>query len=496
MKTGNETQHLFTDAQMRDFILNGYVRVDTGLPPAAIEDLYREVHGLIEQRKFRDEFFLHTPAVKKVFDSPAVRGSLSSILGPSYRMYSHRHCHHMPPQPADATPGWHQMDYYLFHKDTKTPSHHRCRQVMSIFFPHDCEPNRGPTGLIPGSQYFTRTTTAYCHDSMQGAAPAGTLHFVHYDMWHGGTCNYTDKDRFLLKFVFERIDEPTEPAWNCRDTTWKPVKSGPSGQQLNDLWECMWNWNCGKPSFAPGGDASLSGHRPKVQDIPRLVTALRDEDENVSLQSAYALARLGEPAVAPLLDKLIEESAAGPDENLNGRKWGKGGDGGKPFQLYYSSYALAAIGAPAASGLAKLLQHPNWWVRASAADTLREMGRPGAAAASALAQALRDENENVRSIAAEALGTSAPASDIVIRALVERLSDPSEGVRLHAVGALLRIRPTPDYAVPALIKLLQDPARYVRGHAAATLERIGSNEARKAVTEFLSTRPDEVCLPA
>ncbi len=489
------SEHLLSDEAMRDFILKGYVRIDTGLPAELFQEAYAQTQTAAGQGHTGDHFLAHTPAIRTVLEHPSVRGTLSSILGPTYRMFSHRHCHHMPPQPKDSGPGWHQMDWYCFHKDTKNPAWHRCRSMMSIMFPHDCAPNRGPTALIPGSQYYTRTTSAYCHDSIQGGGPAGTVILVHYDMWHGGTCNYSDMDRYLMKFVFVRMDEPEEPAWNCKDTTWRPVKQGPSGQQLNDLWECMWNWNCGKPGFS-GAAPSNGQRRITNNDIPRLVASLRDEDENVSLQSAYALARLGEPAVEPLLKKLVEEAAAGPDENVNGRVHNKGGKGGLPNQLYYSGYALAAIGSPAAPGLAKLLGHEQWWVRASAADVLREMGKPGRAAAQALARVLSDENDQVRASAAEALGTIGDSSDAVVRALIDRMSDKAEGVRQEAAGALARIRPTPDFAVPTLIKALSDPARYVRGSAVAAMERIGTSEARRAAADFIAARPDEVCLTA
>ncbi len=488
-----DPRHLLSDDAMRDFILNGYIAVKTELPASVFEEAYRQTHETAQKGKVGGNIMAQAPALATVINSDPIRGALTSILGPTYYNLSgsYRHCHHMPPQPADATPGWHKMDNLLFHKDDNWPARHRCRRVMSIFFPHDCPPDRGPTALIPGSQYYTRTASAYAHQSIQSTATAGTVYFIHYDLWHGGTCNYTDQNRYMMKFTFVRMDEPTEPSWNCRDTAWKPVKRGPSEQQLNDLWENVWNWNCGKNGFE--GAARLSGRRRKVEDIPRLIAALRDEDETVSLQSAYALARLGTPAVEPLLAKLVDEATVGPNENLNGRNYSKPC---QPCQVYYAGYGLAAIGAAAVPGLTRLLRHEQWWLRAAAADTLREMGRPGAAAGEALAKALGDEHQTVRRYAAEALGSIGVASDTVVRALLAQLNDKTNEANLHAVTALACIRPLPPFAVPVLIKALEDDDVYVRGYAAVALERIGSNEARKAVAAFVAARPDEVCLTA
>ncbi len=489
-----DAKYLLTDEAMRDFILNGYLVVKPDLPVGLFERAYEQSAEAVKTGRQSKGLVAHAPALREILRHEAVRGALTSILGPTYRNNAEHRCHHMPPQPEGVTPGWHVTDVYPFHKDANIPARHRCRMVMSVFFPHDCPPDRGPTAIIPGSQYFTRSSGAYCHQSMQTTATAGTIHFIHYDMWHGGTCNYTNLDRYMMKFTFVRADEPTEPSWNCKDTTWRPVKQGPSGQQLNDLWECMWNWHCGRNGL--NGAARLSGQRRITSDIPKLVASLRDEDENVSLQSAYALARLGEPAIAPLLDKLIEESAVGPAENLHGRKPEQGGDGGKPCEVYYAGYALAAIGAAAAPGLASLLRYKNWWVRGAAADTLREMGRPGMAAAEALTEALRDENETVRSYAAEALGTIAPVSKPTTQALLALLGDPALEVSRSAAQALARIRPTPELAVPALVQALEHKGGQVRQYASMALERMGTAEARSAVAAFFAARPDDVCLTA
>ena len=477
-----DQRYLLDDEAMRRFILNGYVTIRTEVPSSLFDEAYRQIHGA-DNRAFGNDLPGEVPALMEVLRDPVVRGVLVSILGPGYRMASHRHCHHSPPQPADASPGWHVLDEHPFHKDATWPAQHRCRRVMSVFYPHECTPDMGPTAVIPGSQYYTRSFGAYGHDAIQTAGPAGTITFVHYDMWHGGTCNYSDKHRYMMKFVFERFDEPTSPSWNCQDRTWRPVQQGPSGDHHPRLWQCMWDWYCGT---AHNGNGHRDGH-----DVPHLIEGLRHDDERISLYNAYALAQFGERVVGPLRDQLVEESEESPHENLNGRKYMPGGG---PFELYYAGYALAAIGPPAVPALAELLQHPQWWVRAAAADVLREMGRPASAAAGSLIQALQDDDKRVRNHAAKALGTAEASFPEVTAALIEQLSDEEADAKVESAGALARIKPADDTAVRALISALENEHVYVRGNAAAALERIGTEEARRSAAEFHASHPGEVCI--
>jgi len=92
------------------------------------------------------------------------------------------------------------------------------------------------------------------------------------------------------------------------------------------------------------------------------------------------------------------------------------------------------------------LQHPDWKVRARAADDLSEGGSP---ALDALTGALRDESQFVRMAASRALG---------------RMADPK--------------------AVPALIAMLNDPVFIVRQNAMWSLGEIGDPSAIPAIQQF------------
>jgi hypothetical protein len=44
---------------------------------------------------------------------------------------------------------------------------------------------------------------------------AGTVVLIHYDIVHRGTANTSNSShRFMFKFQFNRLEEPTRPTWN------------------------------------------------------------------------------------------------------------------------------------------------------------------------------------------------------------------------------------------------------------------------------------------
>ena len=67
---------------------------------------------------------------------------------------------------------------------------------------------------------------------------AGTVMLVHFDMVHAGISNCSDSDRFMLKFVFNRMSNPSAPTWNNERSVWY----GPETQSitaLTDAWQFL-----------------------------------------------------------------------------------------------------------------------------------------------------------------------------------------------------------------------------------------------------------------
>ena len=96
---------------------------------------------------------------------------------------------------------------------------------------------------------------------------------------------------------------------------------------------------------------------------------------------------------------------------------------------YGATSALAAIGPAAIPGLNGLLKDRDWYIRWTAAWTLRDMGQRAKTAAPALVPLLADENAMVREAAAEALGKVGATTTPALAAL---LKDRDASVRYVA----------------------------------------------------------------
>jgi HEAT repeat protein len=109
-----------------------------------------------------------------------------------------------------------------------------------------------------------------------------------------------------------------------------------------------------------------------------------------------------------------------------------------PVQLD-AAYGLTTAGSAAIPTLTNLLEDESWGLRASAADTLGDMGHVAAPAGGALARVLDDESAWVRRNAVEALGNIGPLATAAAPALSECLSDHDVTVRHNAALALAKM---------------------------------------------------------
>ena len=233
--------HRLSDEQMRRYLTEGYLVLKSGLP--------QEVHDHIRDRC--EEIFSTTgnpgneilemnPALQLVFADPAVKGALSSILGDGYFMHPHRHCHQNRP----GTPA--QRNHKDSYEEDVNVHHHRSRWAMAMYYPQDVTADMGPTGVTPGSQYFSSEESLAGHKELGVIGEAGTVILVHYDVWHRALRNDSGRNRYMLKFLFCRAAEPDAPDWNNRGREWK-APAGREQKPLEPLWRAMWHWNWGVP---------------------------------------------------------------------------------------------------------------------------------------------------------------------------------------------------------------------------------------------------------
>ena len=504
---------LLDDAAMRQFIVDGYLQVQADLPAAVHHRICRRIDAVLAtEGNPGDDILPRVPEIQQVFDAPAVRGALTSLLGPNYAIHPHRHCHDLGPGAGGQH--WHKDDYV----GDQNVRHHRFRWVMAFYYPQEVSADMGPTAIVPGRQSYNtvndnnlgrtvdeleiernlavetslldnhdpalvrrvagRLAGERSHTTEHGELPlcgkAGTVNLVNFDTWHRATANRSDKMRYMLKFQFTRMGEPAAgPSWSSSNPRWQG-----SGHDTDPaLSEDVWNWLYGRERADTTPDAPATGSQPG------LLAALRANDETVCLRAAYALAAMGAPVVPALVEVLREEAPARSRHNAGRSRANPAG--GNPSELY-AAHALSVVGSPAVAALSAALHDDEWAVRAAAADTLGNIGARAKPAVPTLLRALRDESMWVRRNALEALGTIGCASGEGLTGMLAALQDADHRVRRNAAIAMSKIAgPAANEAVLGLLETLLRDERYVSFYAATALGRIGTRAARDALLNAL-----------
>ena len=497
-----------TDEQIRDFIVNGYVTVKADLSRSFHETIYRKTQELTaKEGNLGNNILPRVPELQAVFEEPAIRGALSSILGENYVMHSHRHPHQNRPH-SDGQ-GFHKDSYWGYQK----VRHHRPRWAMAFYYPQDSPEEMGPSAVLPGTQYYStrieehfesrEPRSAFNDDELPLSGEAGTVTIIHFDLWHRAMANRTDKTRYMMKFQFIRMDEPQEPEWNTRGLSWKSVDSHEASDAASltheGTWRHVWNWMTGesnsprnpqKTTQSANGDANrnlgqrieaLGDNTPSVRSraadelgmsgeaaaeaVPMLIQALHDEYEPVRLNAAYALGAIGAPAVPKLIETLNDKNA--PTRRI-------------------AAYALAAVGAPAVPAVSEALGHTEDTTRIEAAYALAQMGSAAEPAIPALIACSEAPCVEVRRYSAEAFGSIGASAAPAVPVLIDMLAhDEDAQTRFESALALAQIGPASRDAIPVLATSLTDENRYVRDNAIHALKRIDTPEAESALFDYL-----------
>ena len=445
--------NLLNDAQMRYFIVNGFVTVTTELPAQFHDAVYEKTVNVFDKEGNPGNNLLpRIPEIQNVFDDPNVSGALTSLLGPDYYMQPHRHPHYNPP--GSKGQGLHQ-------DGGKRWSHHT-RRLLVFYYPQDTPVELGPTGVVPMSHYFSTREGSEVSPEQPITGEAGTVAFANYDLWHRAMPNSSEKRRYMMKFLYARMSEPEAPTWANKDMDWAngtPV--GPTEYQ--EMFRHLWHWHRGEEFGVanPAHNRTSNG-----TSLSNLISSLNSTSESTGLQAAYALPRFGEKAV-PALVRCLEEESEVTRRN--------------------ACYALNAVGTPTVEALRDALKDSREYVRDNAAEALGDLGNKAEPAVAALIETLADESGSVRSRTTEALGTTSQSSSIAVPGLIKALEDESEGVRRNAVFALARIGEHAADAVEGLQNVLFDANRYIRGDAVHALYRIGTPEAKSVLLRHLQT---------
>jgi HEAT repeat protein len=481
---------LLDDEAMRQFLVNGYLTVQTDMPEGFNERLCERLDATIEtEGNWGNNILPRIPEIQQIFRHPAIDGALTSLLGPNYIMHPHRYPHRNVPGSAAQT--LHKdLTHYSGDKDIQ---HHRTRWAMVFYYPHDVTEEMGPTSILPGTQFYQEESHDPDNAERLLCGKAGTATVVNFDIWHRATANRSPQRRYMLKFIFARMEEPSGPSWRAENPEWLPPRNGVSPDKHEVVWRSVWNWHHGKGAVMPEAASadvsalaenlrllnagSVSERRqaanrlgllgPQAEEaIPALAAALRDADEPLRLNAGYALGAIGAAAIPALR----EEVRIGTEESRR-----------------HASCGLSLIGKAAVPALLSLAEEEDWRVRSAAVDALGEIGPATPEVVPALDRALGDPSDWVRRHAADARGTIGKSAIGSVSALARTLTDAQPYVRINAATALAKIGPEAEEAVPALIAALDDPDRYTRAFAAIALRRIGTPAAQEALLDLLET---------
>lgn len=139
-----------SDAQLAEFVLQGFLVLPLQLPEGWTSAFYSKALQLKDSGLERSEIWAQISADTNVIAAaPALRGALTSILGPDYLM------------PPNGTLHYGLSEDQGFHKDgtdhgavQNTVRDHRLRHVLIFAYMADITANMGPTAVLPRSHFL------------------------------------------------------------------------------------------------------------------------------------------------------------------------------------------------------------------------------------------------------------------------------------------------------------------------------------------------------
>ena len=505
------------DEQMRRFVCDGFLVLgsieDKMFHQVVVDKLqYLNAH----EPDIRNNVLPRISELQRVLDAPQIRGAIESILGPDFMLHPHRLSTPGEPLPPERRQlklsddvngppvGEGSKGFTVWHKDKLGRTrYHTPRFLYLFYFPQNTPIKRGPTRVIPGSQYYDHLTKedypfAYVPDQLT----AGSCILTSIDIDHAGMTNVTDQTRNMIKFNFIRTQNPSGPSWDGGQTDWRNPEKYSGRYKHEEAWSYIWDW--------------LRGHReqksPPIENIQKLISGLNSTNQAKRLHCIYALGSMGDKAVEPLIASLekfgghdlmdpinFSKNAEGgfdPVGDIFERRWAIGA-----YTVQDESFALACLGDCAVDPLIDLLNNEDDWLVINAAFALGEIGTHAARGIPKLSGLLRSSDPHVVKAILEAIaciGSNTAAALLEISRLLYCSSEElgltdapehfgTDSIHYNAVYALLLSDLDIEDIEDLLIYLLK--ASTTSGRVAALaleiLVRKGSTRGRRQAIEYL-----------
>ncbi len=208
--------HRLTDDEMASFVINGYHILKPDLRTGLNQEIYDALDAMSTNPG--DGVLEAVPQLNQVWNSPEMVGALTSLLGPDYEMFPHRHCHrNAPGTPSQQIHQDNLNDLRIDGGQIRQPD--RIDLILAMYYPQDVTSNMGPTLILPGTHVLQAlpermASQGNFRDQVIATVEAGSVVILHYDIWHAGTANTSKTVRYMLKFLFQRTSNPSVPSWN------------------------------------------------------------------------------------------------------------------------------------------------------------------------------------------------------------------------------------------------------------------------------------------
>ncbi|MEM7078409.1 MAG: HEAT repeat domain-containing protein [Pseudomonadota bacterium] len=500
-------QHLLTDSQVQEFIINGYLSLQADVEPGLHDQIDAQLRFSIEHESWLgNNVAARIPQLHQIVRCPVVNGAVQSLLGENFYCHPHRAIHRSTPTGSSTlditadteapTMGRGSSAGSAWHQDAQSPlaraRHHLPRYLIGFYFPHTTPRAMGPTRLQAGS-YLHARPHAPSGVVMPELVEAGTFMLVHFDMLHAGFPNGAERDRLMIKFVFTRTAD-FAPSWAHRSTDWQTPDTAMPAWGCKAAHAYLWARVCGTTP-EPIEHPPASGQDESLLRLERIYHTLSLE---TALAELCASAGQGRHTRLLVRDKQGHER---PRDDVRDYpiRWNE-----RAIVMEDATYALVRIGAPAVPELQALLAAEDPWIQINAAFALAEMGVRD----QGLHKLLESSTQQVVRQSLDALGIVGQPADLPVitpllqasqpaweRSEVERGWTAADQVRLNAAFAILNIvsrhGPDPELSASLLAPLsqaLEDTNGYVAAVAAETLVRLQQPDSIAAAVQYLSDR--------
>lgn len=210
-----DKKDLLNSVTVAKFIRDGYLRYDE----VVSKELCQEAKKAILSGELNAYDHVGSPfssiwnnsTMGKIYRLTKVKGIIESLLGPDPQ-YDHHYIH---------TNKAHTKGKASLHQDGDYDTRNYGFDLLILFYPEDVTENMGGTLLIPGSHFRkinSNIIKRYQHivGQQQLICKAGTILFIHSNLWHSGRSNHSGKDRLLFKVRLNPAVKQVR-TWNTDD---------------------------------------------------------------------------------------------------------------------------------------------------------------------------------------------------------------------------------------------------------------------------------------